>query len=55
MRIASWIQRFLHNYKRLKCEKQSRLLITKEIESSEILSVKTIETKIQDSLQFKDG
>ena len=55
LRTASWIQRFLHNCKRLKLETQSRPLTTKEIQSSEILWVKTIQTKIQDTPQFKDN
>ena len=54
-RISPWIQRFLHNCKRLKLERQSGPLSTKEIESSEILWVKTGQTKIQDTLlEFKD-
>ena len=54
-RISPWIQRFLHNCKRLKLERQSGPLRTKEIESSEILWVKTGQTKIQDTLlEFKD-
>ena len=36
-RIKSWIQRFLHNCKRLKLERQTGPLTTKELESSEIL------------------
>ena len=48
------IQRFLHNCKKLKLERQSGLLTIKEIESSEILWVKTIQTKIQYTQQFKD-
>ena len=54
LRIKSWIQIFLHNYKRLKLERQSGPLTTKEIESSEILWVKTVQAKVQDTLQFKD-
>ena len=49
LRITSWIQRFLHNYIRLKSERQSRPLKTKEIESSEILWLKTIKTNIQNT------
>ena len=54
LRIKSWIQIFLHNYKRLKLERQSGPLTTKEIESSEILWIKTVQAKVQDTLQFKD-
>ena len=54
LRMTSWIQRFLHNYKRLKSEKQSWLLTTKGIESSEIFWVEAIQTKIQDTPQFKN-
>ena len=54
-RISPWIQRFLHNCKRLKLERQSGPLRTKEIENSEILWVKTGQTRIQDTLlEFKD-
>ena len=49
LRIKSWIQRFLHNSKRLKLETQSGPLTTKETEISEILWVKTIQIKIQDT------
>ena len=49
LRIKSWIQRFLHNCKRLKLEMQSGPLTSKEMESSEILWVKTIQIKIQDT------
>ena len=49
LRITSWIQRFLHNCKRLKSERQSRPLKTKEIESSEILWLKTTKTNIQNT------
>ena len=51
LRITSWIQRFLQNCKKLK----SRPLNTKEIETREILWVKTIQRKIQDTQQFKDN
>ena len=54
LRITSCIQRFLQNYNILKLERQSGPLATKELESSEILCVKTIQTKIQDTQKFKD-
>ena len=54
LRITSWIQKFLHNCKRLNLERKSRFLTTKETESSEILCVKAIQTKIQETPQFKD-
>ena len=54
LRITSCIQRFLQNYNILKLERQSGPLATKELESSEILWVKTIQTKIQDTPKFKD-
>ena len=54
LRITSWIQRFLHNCKRLKSERKSGPLTTKEIESSEILWAKALQIKIQDTPQFKD-
>ena len=53
-RISSWMQRVLHNCNKLKLERQSWPLTTKEIESSEILWVKKMQSKIQDTLQFKD-
>ena len=52
--ITSWIQGFLRNCKRLKLERQPGPLTTKEIESSEILWVKAIQIKIQDTPQFKN-
>ena len=52
--IASWIQRFLNNSKKLKSKIQSESLTTKEIESSKILWMKTIQTKTQDTPKFKD-
>ena len=39
---------------KVKLERQSGPLATKEIENSEILWAKTIQTKIQDTPQFKD-
>ena len=38
----------------LKLERQSGFLTTKEIDSSKIIWVKTIQAKIQDTPQFKD-
>ena len=54
MRMTSWMQRFLHNCEMLKLERQSGFLTTKEIDSSKIIWVKTIQAKIQDTPQFKD-
>ena len=53
LRITSWVQRFLHNCKRLKLKRKSGPLMTRELEISEILWVKAMQTKIQDTPQFK--
>ena len=54
LRITSCIQRFLQNYNILQLERKSGPLATKELESSEILWVRTIQTKTQDTPKFKD-